>query len=211
MTGKTALCLGLAGVVLAGIGCARGWKAQSPSRTYTTIRAEPGRDTEAAREANAAGLRHLARDDLEGAAEAFRRALTADVEFGPAHNNLGKVYYRQGDFHKAAWEFEDARRLLPKHAGPRNNLGLVHEEAGELDQAVEYYREAVGLEPDVPAYRANLARALVRRGDRTAEVRLLLRQVLEQDERAAWRTWARGQLTRVGHAADPVRAAPDVE
>ncbi len=209
MTGKIALCLFLAGAVLAGGGCATGWKAQSPTRVYATIRPEPGRDTEAARESNAAGLRHLAQDDLEGAAEAFRRALTADVEFGPAHNNLGKVYYRQGDFHKAAWEFEDARQLLPKHAGPRNNLGLVHEEAGELDEAVAYYREAVGLAPDVIEYRANLARTLVRRGDRTDEVCLLLEQVLHEDERARWRSWARKQLARLGYAPEGPRAAPD--
>ena len=189
--------LWLAAAVLGG-GCWNQSSGTPSGHTYRTVTAEPLRDTEAAKRHNEAGLRLLADGQLDQAAEAFSRALTADVEYGPAHNNLGKVYYRKKDWYKAAWEFEYAGKVLPKHAEPRNNLGMVLEEAGELDRAVDQYRQAVGLDGDNIEYRANLVRALVRRGDRTPEVRSLLQQVLKQDSRPEWRSWARLQQARLG-------------
>ena len=184
-------------------GCGTASIRDVPQAPYRTVAAEPGRDTEAARRANQVGLAHLAKGEVDQAAEAFRQALTADVEFGPAHNNLGKVYYRQTDWYRAAWEFEYASKLLPRHAEPRNNLALVLERAGQLDRAVECYREAAGLDPDNIQYRANLVRALIRRGDRTDEVRTLLGQLLETDARPEWRAWARQQQIRIGGGSGP--------
>lgn len=176
-------------------GCAS--TAGETAGDYRTIRVEPRRNTDAARRENDAGLSHLGKGELDHAAAAFRRALNEDVEFGPAHNNLGKVHYRNRDWYKAAWEFEYARKLMPKHAEPRNNLGLVLEESGEFDRAADQYREAVALDPGDIQYRANLVRALIRRGDRTDEVRSLLKQVIEEDTRPEWVTWARQQQTIV--------------
>jgi len=202
MVARLSLLLGLAGLAVAETGCANFLTGESPRPAYRTIQVNPGRDTEAAKEANRAGLDHLAGGRLEQAAEAFERALSADVEFGPAHNNLGKVYYRQEDWYRAAWEFEYAGKLLPRHAEPRNNLGLVLERAGELDRAVNCCRDAVGLEADRIEYRANLVRALVRRGDRTREVRSRLRQLLEEDSRPEWRAWAKKQQIRMDSGSD---------
>lgn len=180
------------------IGCKNTKVVEATVGNYRTITAEPRRNTEAAIRSNEAGLRHLADGELDDATEAFSRALNQDVEYGPAHNNLGKVYYRQKDWYRAAWEFEHAGKLLPRHAEPRNNLGLVLEQTGELDRAIDHYRAAVGLDPDQVAYRANLARALVRRGDRTEEVRNLLAQIVEQDTRPEWLLWAKRQQVSVG-------------
>jgi len=173
-------------------------RCTSPAQTgddgepYRTIRVEPRRDTELARKLNQEGLVHLQRAELQDAHESFTQALAADVEFGPAHNNLGKVYFRQSDWYKAAWEFEYARKLMPKHAQPCNNLGLVLEQAGELDRAVDQYRQAVTFDNSVE-FQGNLARALIRRGERTKEVRLLLSDIIERDTRPDWVLWARQQ------------------
>ena len=202
MLGKSVLSLGLVIAALVGMGCANMSGGRGNGATYRTVAVEPGRDTEAAKRANEAGLEHLAKGEIEQAAKAFERALTADVEFGPAHNNLGRVYFKQKDWYKAAWEFEYAGKLLPKHAAPRNNLGLVFEEVGQLDRAVEYYREAVNLDPENIQYRSNLCRALVRRGDRTSEVRNLLERMLQQDDRPEWRVWAKRQQVRIGAQSD---------
>lgn len=199
MTRNAALLLWLAGTVLViSAGCANGPVDDASARSYRTVQATPGRDTEAARRANQKGLAHLERGDLEQAARAFHRALADDVEFGPAHNNLGKVYYRQEKWYEAAWEFEYARKLMPKASAPHNNLGLVLEQGDELDQAIERYQQAIQLDPHKIEYRANLARAMVRRGDRTKEVRRLLKQIIEQDSRSKWLTWARRQLAAMG-------------
>src|SRR4029453_19576722 len=107
----------------------------------------------------------------------LKSALAADVMCGPAHNNLGKVYYHQHKLYLAAWEFQYAMKLMPNVPEPRNNLGLVFESAGKLDDAVASYDEARGLEPDNVQFIGNLARARVRRGDDDAGVRDLLRQL----------------------------------
>jgi len=186
---KVPVMVGLLGAFTLVAGCADQPKRQAGE--YRTISAAPRRDTDAAKRANQDGLKHMAAGNLEQAERAFNRALTADVEFGPAHNNLGKLYYKQQNWYKAAWEFEYASELMPRHAEPRNNLGLVLEEAGELDRAVDHYREAVGLDPDSNEYRANLARALIRRGDRTDEVHTLLKYMLEHETRPKWLLWAK--------------------
>jgi Tfp pilus assembly protein PilF len=169
---------------------------------YRAITADPGRDTDAAAHFDQVGLDFLDAGDLDKAEAAFQQALAADVTYGPAHNNLGKVFFKQKAWYKAAWEFDYACSLLPKHAEPQNNLGLVLEASGELDRAVEPYRKAITLAPDNIVYRANLVRTLVRRGDRTDEVRGLLEQVAGQDTRPEWRDWARLELTNLGFKRD---------
>ncbi len=170
----------------------------NPTGNYRTISAAPLRDTESARRWHAQGLKHLDAGDLEQAEKAFKESLEADVDFGPAHNNLGKVYFKKKDWYAAAWEFEFAKKLMPRQAEPWNNLGMVYEQAGELDRAVEEYRKAVGLDGENVSYQANLARALVRRGDKGDEVRRLLTVVVEKDSRPEWASWAREQLARLG-------------
>jgi Tfp pilus assembly protein PilF len=183
-------------MVIAATGCASSPAYQS-GVNYRTINVEPLRDTDAARRLNREGLTHLSQNELDNAADAFERALTEDVEFGPAHNNLGKVFFLREDWYHAAWEFEYACRLLPNQAEPFNNLGLVHERVGELDRAIESYRKAASIAPKQIEYRANLARALVRRGDRTEEVYSLLEQILAEDNRPDWLNWARQQQVRM--------------
>ncbi len=186
----------LAGALSAGAGCTSiSGSAPTSPEAHVAAGTETGRDTEAATRANDEGLKLLEKGELDLAAGAFRGAITADAAFGPAYNNLGKVYFRQKDWYNAAWEFEYAGKLLPKNAGPRNNLGLVLEQTGVLDRAVDSYREAVGLDAGNIEYRANLVRALIARGDRTAEVRDLLKQVLDRDTRLDWVVWASRQLS----------------
>ena len=172
----------------------------TPQGGYRTIAVDPRRDTDMARQLNLEGMDSIAAGHLDKAAAAFTKALDADVEFGPAHNNLGLVYYRQKDWYKAAWEFQYAINLLPRFAEPRNNLGLVLEESGQLDKAVEQYRAAVELGGDIE-YRANLARGLLRRDGHTDEVRSLLQLIFQKDTRAPWRDWARRELAAMGVAA----------
>ena len=189
--------LSLVFVALIATGCTTTAGTGDDAEPYRTIRVEPGRNTDEARRQNQIGLDHLERGDLIKASDAFGKALAADVEYGPAHNNLGKVYFKQADWYKAAWEFEYARKLMPKHAEPCNNLALVLEQAGELDRAVILYREATVLDGSIE-YRGNLTRALIRRGERTDEVRNLLQQIIQEDSRTDWVMWARQQHATMG-------------
>ncbi len=189
------------------VGCSKNRTARTQAN-YRTIEAQPLRDTDKARRYNQRGLEYMDDGEIDKAEKMFEQSLTADVEFGPAHNNLGKIFYARGDYYRAAWEFEYAHKFLPRQPEPVNNLALVHERTGELDRAIDLYRQAVGLAPDTIEYRANLARALVRRGDMTAQTLQLVEQILEQDKRPEWLKWAREHrirlLNRLGLPADPL-------
>ena len=160
--------------------------------------AEHSFDTETAKKENDHALRLLDEGKLEEAESHLKRAIEADVMYGPAHNNLGLVYYHEGKLYPAAWEFQSAIKLMPFQPEPRNNLGLVFEKAGKISSAAEAYEKARQLEPDNPEYLANLARAKIRRGDRDLETKKLLEELVLKDSRPQWSQWARINLLKMG-------------
>lgn len=186
------LCLILC--LLTVVGCN---DAARVSREYETVSQDLGRDPEAAKLFHEQGLKALDEGKVDEAEAAFKRALEADVNFGPAHNNLGQLYFEQHKLYLAAWEFQYAAKLMPQKSEPLNNLGLVHEQAGQLDQAISYFHDALKLDSENPEIIGNLARTLLRRGDRTSEVRELLQQLIMRDARPQWRAWAKEQLARM--------------
>lgn len=187
--------------------------------SYKTVADSPNRNHAAAvaRTVEASAL--IDKGKLDNAERTLRSALDADVTHGPAHNNLGLVYFKQKKFYLAAWEFQYAIKLMPDAPQPLNNLGLVLERVGKLDQAIEVYEKARKLAPDHAEYVANLARAKVRRGDTDDEVRRLLDNVVLKDPRPDWSNWARQKLVLMesfqsrSHSPLPSRdtttAAPD--
>jgi len=183
-----------AAIFLAATGCHHAERHQTGKDGYRTIPVELGRDTERAQSLAAEATLAINEGRLDDAEQLLRDALTADVMYGPAHNNLGQLYYQQQRYYEAAWEFQYAIRLMPHQPIPRNNLGLVFEANGQLDQAAEQYSLALAKEPDNPELLGNLARARMRRGDTGPEVRDLLRQIVMKDTRPAWRGWAEQQL-----------------
>lgn len=161
---------------------------------YQTVPEDPNRNTPSAREANARGLEFFDKSDPEEAEKALKEALAADMFYGPAHNNLGVVYFQQKRFYLAAWEFQYAAKLMPYSPEPRNNLGLVYEAVGRFDEAERWYDLAVRLEPDNPLLIGNLARTLVRAGRRDERTCQLLSDLVLKDEREEWVLWARERL-----------------
>jgi Flp pilus assembly protein TadD len=157
----------------------------------------PGRDGSRARELNSKAYTLIDEGKLADAEKLLKEAVNADPMFGPARNNLGLVYYETDRLYEAAWEFENALRLMPHQPEPRNNLGLVLERAGKLTDAADEYAKAREIEPDNPEYLGNLARARVRRGDRDAETCSLLEEVVLKDSRPQWNHWARLNLYRI--------------
>lgn len=192
MIGKTRSVIA-ALMFLTAAGCATTEVVDSPDLYQTRPDGSPG-DTGAAEAKNAAAIDLMDAGEHDGAAQLLREALTADVMYGPAHNSLGRVYYEQGRYYLAAWEFEYAVKLMPGVPEPRNNLGLVFETVDRLDRAVAYYREARQMEPDNPQIIGNLVRARLKRGDRGDDVRELLRELIYKDTRPQWVEWARQKL-----------------
>ena len=178
-------------------GCAASTPPPATQSDYQTIEKTTPHDTDAAVTQNEQALIQYEKGDLAAAEQSARAALSADVTFGPAHNPLGMIYFRQSQLYLAAWEFQYAIKLMPRQAEAHGNLGLVYETAGKWDQAVEAYQEALKLAPDDEQITANLARNCLRRGDRGDDIRQLLEKVAARNDRPEWRLWAKEQLARL--------------
>jgi cytochrome c-type biogenesis protein CcmH/NrfG len=162
-----------------------------------------------ARQLNAEAFDLIQHDKYAQAEPLLKRAIDTDVTFGPARNNLGLVYLHQGNWYAAAWEFQNAIKLMPHQPEPRNNLGLVLESAGKFGDAIEAYERARKMEPDNPEFIGNLARARVLRGDRDAETKQLLQELAFKDSRPKWRDWAQMMLLQqFARPIDPNAPAP---
>ncbi len=165
---------------------------------YETVGAKPSINTAVAESKHKRALAFIRKLNLGQAEQLLREALMADINFGPAHNTLGKVYYDQRKFYLAAWEFEYAIKVMPERPEPHNNLGLVYEAVLRLDQAVEHYETAALHSPQKAEYLGNLVRARVRRGDHSADLRPMLEELILLDSRTEWVDWAKKQLVLGG-------------
>jgi tetratricopeptide (TPR) repeat protein len=175
---------------------------------YRTIQADPNHDSELARVENQRAISLLEKGKIEKAEQSLQQALIADVTYGPAHNNLGKLYFSQGKYYLAAWEFEYAVKLMPHRAECQNNLGLVYEAVGKLDEAIDAYTLAFGMDGKNPVIIGNLARARVRRGDTDRIVEQLLNDLRLYDTRPPWLQWANERLALGPLPATDTDSAP---
>jgi len=185
------------------VGCQTAESERNPG--YQTVEDAPRRDTERAEQLNAKAVKRIAKQQYKQAADLLKKALTADVTYGPAHNNLGKVYYHQKRLYRAAWEFQYAIKLMPDKAEPKNNLGLALEAAGKLKQAVDHYESARELAPDNPQILGNLTRTRLKRGHTDKQLEQQLQELILKAEQPRWAKWAREQLMLLK------RADPSVE
>ncbi|MBY0111816.1 MAG: tetratricopeptide repeat protein [Phycisphaerales bacterium] len=155
------------------------------------------RDTAKATALNAEATKILERADatsdpraMKRAEELLREALSADLYFGPAHNNLGAIFLARGELYNAASEFEWARKLMPGHPDPRVNLAITLESAGRIDDAMATYRTALEVLPDDIAAMQGLTRLQVRTGRRDQETARMLSEIAMRGETKQWRDWA---------------------
>ena len=140
----------------------------------------------------------LVTNDPERAESTLRDALSADLFCGPAHNNLGVLYLKQGKLYEAANELEWARKLLPGTPEPRLNLAIVLERAGHTDDALKAYKTALEVAPEhIPTIQA-LARLESRSGEKSEELAKRLDAISLRGETDEWRTWARAERARLG-------------
>jgi Flp pilus assembly protein TadD len=138
----------------------------------------------------------IERDPVKAEA-VLREALTADLYFGPAHNDLGVIYLKRGDLFSAASEFEWAARLMPNHPDPRMNLALTLERAGRTEEALSAYATALEVyQGHIPTIEA-MTRLQVRSGRVTSRTRANLEEIALKGENQKWREWARLQAIRL--------------
>jgi Tfp pilus assembly protein PilF len=147
------------------------------------------RDTSAAEALNRQAA-VLLTSEPESAEALLREALTRDLFFGPAHNNLGVLHLQRGELYEAASEFEWARKLLPGSPDPRINLAITLERAGRTGEAMDAYKAALEVRPGSVVAMQGAAVLAVRAGKSDPALDGWLREIAMSGENEAWREWA---------------------
>lgn len=62
-----------------------------------------------------------------------------------AYNNMGRVYYKTGDYQKAINYYLRAIKAFPNYATYHSNLGFAYEAVNRWDNAIEAYRESIRI------------------------------------------------------------------
>ncbi|MGE5250994.1 MAG: tetratricopeptide repeat protein, partial [Bacteroidota bacterium] len=94
------------------------------------------------------GLIHFQYDwDWQGAEEEFRRAISLNPGYAPAHHFFADYLKALGRFDEAVAQIEQAQDLDPLSLAINTGVGHVLYLSGQYDAAIEQYRRAVELDP----------------------------------------------------------------
>jgi tetratricopeptide (TPR) repeat protein len=85
---------------------------------------------------------------FEEARRSFERAVKLKKDYAEAMNNIGVIYYQQGDYKKAIAQYKKALEVRPT-ASFHSNLGSVYFAQKRFDEATTEYLEALRLDPEV--------------------------------------------------------------
>jgi len=81
-----------------------------------------------------------------------------------AHDSLGVVYQKKGEYKKAITEFKKALEIDSQYFRAYYNMGNLYEEISYPDKAINLYEKSLSLNPQDFQSRNNLAQIYVRKG-----------------------------------------------
>jgi tetratricopeptide (TPR) repeat protein len=101
---------------------------------------------------------------LTNAEEWFTRAITAKMDYAPAHFNLGIVYERQGRTEEAVAKLEQALAANSQDVGVAFQLASLYDRTNQADKALVLLENIVTFAPDYANARWMLAASYERLG-----------------------------------------------
>lgn len=130
-------------------------------------------------------------EQLEAAAEHFRKALKIFPSLRGVHRYLGLIALQLKDYPAAAEHFQRAAEEDASSFGVANNLGVTYLGMKDYDTAEQYFLQALKLKPDyAPAY-LNLATLHMRAGRKAKAADYFARYLaLEPGDMRAAQTYA---------------------
>ncbi|MBI4442307.1 MAG: tetratricopeptide repeat protein [Acidobacteria bacterium] len=129
------------------------------------------------------------------AIRAYRKAVVLNPKAVGALNNLGTLYYNQGNLDQAVTYYEAALAVDPDYGLLRFNLGNVFDERNEWDKARDCYEQAVRLDPSFADAHYNLALVYEKLGFH-GRARQQWRLYVKLDPDSSWSPYARQQLLK---------------
>ncbi len=97
-----------------------------------------------------AGRKAIEAENWPAASAAMRKAVAADPGNPDAHNWLGFVLRKQGNYDASFAEYAEALRLNPKHKAARAYLGEAYLATKQLAKAEEQLNELLRLCTPIP-------------------------------------------------------------
>jgi tetratricopeptide (TPR) repeat protein len=144
-------------------------------------------------------------EDVDGAIDAYRKAIEIHPEDASAHGNLGALLAFRGDLDEAIEVLERATSLWndPRESAKDHvQLGKVLFRNGQRDEAIQSCRTAIALDPDSAAAHAHLGALL---DNESAEALAALTRAIELDPNSAFAHYNLGVVLlaqeRLGDAA----------
>ena len=93
------------------------------------------------------GLEYQAAEDLEGARDAFDKAITIKPEYAEAWNRRAVLFYSDGKYDEAVADLETAIQHEPRHFGAWIGLAMIFEAIDRPDAALRAYEKALEIHP----------------------------------------------------------------
>jgi protein O-mannosyl-transferase len=146
----------------------------------------------------------------------YRKTLEFSPDASPILNNLGTVYWQDGEVEEAAQAWTRALALTPHNAILLNNLGLVASHQTQYEKAVGLFQQAIALKPNYTDPHLNLGLAYRSlKLDQPAEAQLRIAIALSPlnyraHEELGDLCLVQGRLDEAeGQFADSIRAQPN--
>ncbi|MFW5975380.1 MAG: tetratricopeptide repeat protein [Desulfosalsimonas sp.] len=113
---------------------------------------------------NNLGSAYVAMENWGKAIECYEE-VSEDLLYMTPHyplSNLGYVYYRKGDYHKAEQHYLEALEMKPDYPRALNGLGRVYLATGDMRKAIRKLERAVDKAPEAAPFYMDLGRAYTR-------------------------------------------------
>ncbi len=94
----------------------------------------------------------------------WQAAVTANPNAWLAHNNLGNVFFEQGQTDEAMFHYQRALEIQPGYATGHYNLGGVLSQKGQVDQAIAEFQKALEIQPNYSMAHYHLGEILRQKG-----------------------------------------------
>jgi tetratricopeptide (TPR) repeat protein len=88
-----------------------------------------------------------AKGQRDEAIACYKKAITLDPKYPPAHFNLGTALQAKGQLDDAIACYKKAIELDPKLSAAHGALGTALKRKGEVDEAITCYKKAIALDP----------------------------------------------------------------
>ena len=94
-----------------------------------------------------------------------QKAIKSKPTYATAHNNLGVILHKKGDFERAIASYHQAIEISPGNSEAYNNLGASLHAKGDIEKSVWAYEQAIITNPKFAEGHKNLGMLLLQKGD----------------------------------------------